>query len=52
MKFKAEFKFDNSLVGIKHYTASSKLYALCKFYRDIRTQKLPSTCELLTIDQV
>lgn len=52
MKFKVEFKFDDSLVGIKHYTASSKLCALRKFYRDIRIQKLPSTCELLTIDQV
>jgi len=52
MKFKAEFKFDNSYVGIKHYSASSKLCALCKFYRDIRTHKIPSTCELLTLEQL
>lgn len=52
MKFKAEFKFDNSLVGVKKYVANSKLMALCQFYRDVRQEKLPSDCTLLSIEQV
>lgn len=52
MTFKAEFKFDNSLVGVKKYVAKSKLLALCKFYQDISKEKLPSDCTLLSLEQI
>lgn len=52
MKFKAEFKFDNSQVGIKHYIAENHITAIRKFYHDINTDKLPYDCLLLSMKEV
>ena len=52
MKFKAEFKFDNSLVGIKHYTAENRTAAIHNFHHDINIDKLPHDCLLLSMKEV
>lgn len=52
MKFKAEFKFDSSLVGIKHYFADSRIHAIQKFQHDVNADKLPHDCTLLSMKKV
>jgi len=52
MKFKAEFKFDDSLVGVKYYYAVKHIHAIQKFYNDIDTDRLPYDCVLLSMKEV